>query len=178
MTGNHCNGNGSSWRCSKIIYSFIVIIILHIICKIKQAYNIVLSQLYALQRLCRRADPGLLGFDLSERNISVCIVESMFQQDIPETYLHGFVHLSAPHSVHSKLFQFVIDIDPKNVEAYLGMAETYIAADEQEKAVKILERITISNPMMTNKIFFFRFICTPLFLFYYFILFKVLFCIF
>lgn len=37
-------------------------------------------------------------------------------------------------------YQFVIDIDPKNVEAYLGMAETYIAADEQEKAVKILER--------------------------------------
>lgn len=37
-------------------------------------------------------------------------------------------------------FQGVIDIDPKNVEAYLGMAETYIAADAYDKAVRILER--------------------------------------
>ena len=37
-------------------------------------------------------------------------------------------------------FEAAIEIDPKNEEAYLGLAEAYMAVDDVEKAVKILER--------------------------------------
>ena len=36
-------------------------------------------------------------------------------------------------------YQAVIDIDPKNVDAYLGLAEVYIARGEYDMAVDILE---------------------------------------
>ena len=37
-------------------------------------------------------------------------------------------------------FEAVIEIDPKNAEAYLGLAEAYEATDDIENVVKILER--------------------------------------
>lgn len=37
-------------------------------------------------------------------------------------------------------FSIVIEIDPRNKEAYLGMAEAYAATDDLKNAVKILER--------------------------------------
>ena len=37
-------------------------------------------------------------------------------------------------------FGVVIDIDPKNEAAYLGLAEAYAAVDDLENAVKVLER--------------------------------------
>jgi len=38
------------------------------------------------------------------------------------------------------VFEGIIEIDPKNEEAYLGMAEAYAAVDDLENAVKILEK--------------------------------------
>ena len=37
-------------------------------------------------------------------------------------------------------FQVIIDIDPKNEDAYLGLAEAYVATDDLENAVKVLEK--------------------------------------
>lgn len=37
-------------------------------------------------------------------------------------------------------FEVVIEIDPTNAEAYLGLAEVYVATNDVENAVKILER--------------------------------------
>lgn len=37
-------------------------------------------------------------------------------------------------------FEIVIEIDPKNVDAYLGLAEAYVSADELGNAVSILEK--------------------------------------
>lgn len=39
-------------------------------------------------------------------------------------------------------YEIIIEIDPRNVDAYLGLAETYAAADDLENAVKILEKAT------------------------------------
>lgn len=37
-------------------------------------------------------------------------------------------------------FKIVIEIDPKNVDAYLGLAEVYVSTDKLENAVKTLEK--------------------------------------
>ena len=37
-------------------------------------------------------------------------------------------------------FQIVIEIDPRNVDAYIGLAEAYVSADELGNAVKTLEK--------------------------------------
>ena len=37
-------------------------------------------------------------------------------------------------------FEIVIEIDPKNVDAYLGLAEAYVSADELGNAVRTLEK--------------------------------------
>ena len=37
-------------------------------------------------------------------------------------------------------FEIIIEIDPKNVGAYLGLAEAYVSADELGNAVRTLEK--------------------------------------
>ena len=37
-------------------------------------------------------------------------------------------------------FEIVIEIDPKNVDAYLGLAEAYVSVDELKNAVRTLEK--------------------------------------
>lgn len=37
-------------------------------------------------------------------------------------------------------YEIIIEIDPRNVDAYLGLAEAYAAVDDLENAVKILEK--------------------------------------
>ena len=37
------------------------------------------------------------------------------------------------------LYKEILEIDPKSVEAYLGMAEVYVAMGEYEEALKVLE---------------------------------------
>lgn len=39
-------------------------------------------------------------------------------------------------------FEIIIEIDPKNVDAYLGLAEAYVSADELGNAVRTLEKAT------------------------------------
>lgn len=56
------------------------------------------------------------------------------QQELAQHYL-----LEEDYEQAIAAFEIIIDIDPKNVEAYLGMAKAYAASDDLESAVKILE---------------------------------------
>ena len=57
------------------------------------------------------------------------------QLDLGQQYL-----LSMEYEEAIAAFEIAIELEPKNTEAYLGMAEAYIAMGELEKAVKILKR--------------------------------------
>ena len=54
--------------------------------------------------------------------------------DMGEKYLEELEYEKA-----LAMYEAVLDIDPKNVEAYLGMAEVYIAMDDFKEALDILE---------------------------------------
>ncbi|MBQ2886439.1 MAG: VWA domain-containing protein [Alphaproteobacteria bacterium] len=57
------------------------------------------------------------------------------QLDLGQQYL-----LSMDYEEAIAAYEIAIELEPKNTEAYLGMAQAYIAMGESQKAIKILKR--------------------------------------
>ena len=57
------------------------------------------------------------------------------QVDLGQKYL-----LSLDYEQAIAAFEIAIELEPKNVDAYLGMADAYVAMGEPARAIKILKK--------------------------------------